>query len=147
MAANLWSWRCYAGNPVSQVEGQNFPDIFVIHGAVYGAGVSGWLVSGIDLGSQVVGLQSDELESAWQDLFGQQYFVWAWRGSSCMCAGASAPLALSQGSHENQGVADIDYISHIYCGCGLQCYYAAYGAGNHLSLSCIRYAGSRYGQK
>lgn len=117
--------------------GQNFFDISVIHVFVYGTGISDRVVSGIDLRSQVVGLQPDELESAWPHLFCQQHFVWSWRRRPCLCGGAASSFALSQDSGKDQDMDNVDYFSHFYNRCGLQRVSATYGKGNYVSLGTV----------
>lgn len=103
------------------MERQNCSDICVIYDSVYLAGISGRMVFGIDLGSQVVGLQSDEMEPARIYLPGKQSALWHRRSIACVCDRTPVLVPLSETACPDQGgrghVIDI-----VFCGrCRLQC--------------------------
>lgn len=133
MAANLWDRRYYAGDIVSSVERQADSYVCVIHDTVQCIGVSGRMVSGIDLGSQMVGLQPCTLESAWQDLSVQQSPVWPGRNDACVADQSAVLFSVSKDPAKDSDRSR-DARTGAVCGrCGLQRHKAACGSGDNIS--------------
>ena len=59
------------------------------------------MVSGIDLESQVVGLQRYAMESAWQDMFFEQCTVRAGRDAACVGSQSALLSAVPEDPDEN----------------------------------------------